>query len=192
MSVETEAKFQVASHDPIRDRLRTKGATFLHQVLERNRIYDRPDGSLRNQGCGLRLRVAARVDNGESHATITFKGPVLKGPVKSREEIEFPVPADEAPAHFIEGLGFVVVLDYDKHRESWLFSNCQIELDQPPHIGLFVEIEGPDVETIGRAQRALGLSDSEYVRESYVRLLTQYCEDRGIFPRVLRQPPKMS
>ncbi len=58
MAIEIEAKLRVDSHDPVRDALRDCGAQYLDTVLETNRIYDRPDGSLRHRGCALRLRTA--------------------------------------------------------------------------------------------------------------------------------------
>ena len=50
MPFETEAKLRVDAHEPVRDRLRAGGATFIEKVIETNVIFDRPDGSLRRQG----------------------------------------------------------------------------------------------------------------------------------------------
>jgi len=58
MHLETEAKFRVEWHEPVRMRLEAAGATFHGRVLETNRLFDRPDGSLRQAGCGLRIRSA--------------------------------------------------------------------------------------------------------------------------------------
>ncbi|MCH7886073.1 MAG: CYTH domain-containing protein, partial [Planctomycetes bacterium] len=74
MAVETEAKFRVESHDPIRQRLRAAGARSLGTVLETNLILDRPDGSLRRQGCGLRLRTSQPLEGETARTTLTFKG----------------------------------------------------------------------------------------------------------------------
>lgn len=76
MSLEIELKLRVASHDPVRQRLRAAGATFIERVLERNTILDRPDAELRRTGRGLRLRTARRDSDGALRATLTAKGPI--------------------------------------------------------------------------------------------------------------------
>ncbi len=188
MAIETEAKFRVSSHEPVRQRLLSLGATLLDRVVETNLILDRPDGSLRNRGCGLRIRSARSVDGGEVTATMTFKGPVISGPVKSREELEVQVSDAESAAALLERLGFVTILCYEKLRESWRLDECRIELDEPPHIGLFVEIEGPDVKAIRTARNALGLEAIPHTQASYVRMLTTYCNEHGLTDRRVLLP----
>ena len=185
MAIETEIKLRVGSHEPVRSRLRELVATPLGQFVERNRVLDRSDGSLRGSGCGLRLRSSCPVQGGSPSSTVTFKGPVRPSVMKSREEIEFGVADFDSAAELFERLGFVPVLIYEKRRESWALGDCRIELDEPPGIGLFVEIEGPDESTILRVQRDLSLGDAPLVRESYVRLLVSYCDSRGIVPRIV-------
>jgi adenylate cyclase class IV len=80
----------------------------------------------------------------------------------------------------------VPILVYEKVRESWLLDDCRVELDQPPGIGLFVEIEGPSESSIQEVRAKIGLSDTAPVRESYVRLLMDFCDKNSISPRVLR------
>ncbi len=185
MSREIEAKLRVSSHEPVRARLRALGATPLGGGIETNWIYDRPDGSLRASGMGLRIR-AVQADAGDDPpATMTVKGPVLDGPLKSREELGIVVDSPDTARAMLEMLGFVVVVHYQKRRESWTLGACRVELDEPPHIGRFVEIEGPDVKTIRVAQADLGLADSAHVSQSYVYLLLRCCQERNIDPRDL-------
>jgi len=114
--------------------------------------------------------------------TLTFKGPRDPGPLKSREEIELEVADASAMLQLLERLGYRTILSYQKNRESWTLDDCRIELDEPPHIGLFVEIEGPDESAIRHVQRRLDLRDADLVRESYVRLVLQYCSTHGLSP----------
>lgn len=180
MSLETEAKLRVDSHEPVRDRLRALEATFLEKVIETNFIFDRPDGSLMNQGCGLRIRSRAGEDGSHAGATLTFKGPPIQGPFKKREELEIRIDdADIGPA-ILERLGFVIVLQYQKRRESWSWRSCGIELDEPPHVGRFVEIEGPNEEAIRSVQGELGLGDVPHTRATYVHMLLEYARQRGL------------
>jgi adenylate cyclase class 2 len=188
LSREIEAKLRVSSHEPVRARLRALGAAPVGGGLETNWIYDHPDGSLRAGGMGLRIRAVKADAGGDAPATMTVKGPVADGPLKSREELEIRVDSADTARALLEMLGFAVILHYQKRRESWALGVCRVELDEPPHIGRFVEIEGPDVETIRRVQDDLGLADSAHVAPSYVHLLLRWCRERNVDPRRLLLP----
>ncbi|RME41826.1 MAG: CYTH domain-containing protein, partial [Planctomycetota bacterium] len=162
MAQEIEAKFRVSSHDPVRARLQACGAKPLGCVLERNRIYDRQDGSLRAAGCGLRLRTISQEDGTSGQGTLTFKGPVGPGPFKSREEIETGITDPAALEAILDRLGLLPILVYDKRRESWAWNGCRIELDEVPRLGRFVEIEGPDEKTIAAVRDRLGLGRADH------------------------------
>ncbi len=185
MAMEIEAKFRVASHDGVRERLRGMNAECCGVVIETNVILDRPDGSLRHAGCGLRVRSTRAADGSVGVATLTFKGPRKPGPLKSREELEVTVGEGAMAERIMASCGFVTMLWYEKRRESWIVGDCHVELDEPPHLGLFVEIEGPGEAAIAKVQTALGLGGEAHVRESYVRMLIEYCRDHGIVERRL-------
>lgn len=192
MSTETEVKLRVKTHDPVRKRLQQAGAEPLGCVVETNRIFDRPDGSLRGVGCGLRVRSTVAEDGGGREATLTFKGPVKPGEFKSREELETSVEDGETTTDILKGLGFEVILTYQKRRESWQFRDCRIELDEPPHVGLFIEIEGQSEDAIRSVRDELGLGSASLERASYVRMLVAYCKEKGITDRTLVLPGRSS
>lgn len=185
MNVEIEAKIRVESHDPIREQIAAAGAEYLSKVLETNEIYDSADGSLRRRGCGLRVRATVDERTAARSVKMTFKGPVMPGRFKSREEQEVEVSDADTISRILTGLGFVRILWFEKRRESWHLDDCRIELDEPPHIGLFVEIEGPDERTIATVQRKLGLESVAHEPASYVRMLSLYCDQNGVADRVL-------
>jgi len=192
MAIEMEAKLRVGSHEPVREKLRALGAQRVGEVLEFNDILDATDGSLRNRGCGLRIRRNQSQGSGKEITVVTFKGPVIPGVLKTREEHEATFDDAEAALKVFRGLGFVRVLSYQKRRESWTLNDCKVELDEPPHIGLFVEIEGPSESAILDVQSLLGLRDHQHVRASYVRMLSEYCSKNGIENRVLPLPAQSS
>ena len=186
MSWETELKLRVSSHDPVRERLRQHGAVSAGKVLEVNDIFDRPNGALRRRGVGLRIRTV-RAETGGGESTIfTVKGARVPGALKTREEVEFPVPNAETATRAMNLLGFVRVLRYQKRRESWRLGECLVELDEPPHIGLFVEIEGPTEADVTEAKSELGLASAETITKSYIHMLRVVCEASGIIPDHIR------
>jgi len=188
VTLEIETKLRVEAHEPVRARLRAAGATRLGEVIEWNEIFDRADGSLRQSGVGVRVRSAAPTDGGTPRATLTVKGPRQAGALKRREEREVEVSDGGAAGRILHLLGYVSILRYEKRRESWSLGDCRIELDEPPRIGLFVEIEGPDEPSIRRVQETIGLGHLEHLQASYVRMLSAYCEEHGIADRSLRLP----
>ncbi|MCO6436631.1 MAG: class IV adenylate cyclase [Phycisphaerae bacterium] len=186
MPLEIEAKFRVDSHEPVRDALRAAGALRLGLVMEWNVILDAADGTLRNRGCGLRVRSARDEESGDIKSTLTFKGPRTPGEFKSREEIEFELNDAGAACEMLARLGFAAILQYEKSRESWQLDDCRVELDEPPKIGLFVEIEGPDEASVQRVREKLRLGDTPVTQASYVRMLVEYCNQYDIEDRTLR------
>ena len=178
--LEIEAKYRVASHEPIRKRLKSEGAESLGTVRETNEIFDAADGSLRLRGRGMRVRSTIDERTQQRCATMTFKGPVRPGPFKSREELEVDVSDAETASKILHRLGLVRVLRYEKRRESWQLNDCRVELDEPPHIGLFVEIEGPGETAITAVTARLGLDGAVHEKASYFGMLHAYCVEHAI------------
>ena len=71
MPTELEAKMKVGSHDPVRERLRAMGSTFVARIFETNRFFDTPAQGLRGEGKGLRLRINHNVDTGTDEAVVS-------------------------------------------------------------------------------------------------------------------------
>ena len=185
---EIEAKLRVSSHDAVRERLRFLGATHVRTGIETNVIYDRPDGSLRKRGMGLRVRTVAADQGDAPPAMITVKGPRITDELKTREELEVQVDDPATAAAMLEMLGYRVILRYEKRRESWTLGECLVELDTPPHIGLFVEIEGPTAEAVQEARARLNLTGTPHVESSYVRMLLDLCRKKSLDPLDLPLP----
>lgn len=185
MATELELKIRVESHEPVRSRLKTLGAQYVGTVIERNTMLDRPDGSLRATGCGLRVRSTNVLDGANPGSKITFKGPPQSSTLKCREEVECKVEnGEDARALFLR-LGFGLTVEYHKKRERWRLDDCVVELDEPARLGLFVEIEGPDEDSIRSVQQELGLQSSPHIPVSYVEMAARYCEQYSLKDRIL-------
>jgi adenylate cyclase, class 2 len=179
MATEIEAKVNVPDLAPVRERLKTAGAKRLGSWLENNCFYDTPDIRLRRQDRGIRIRVAVD-ESGLCKCTVTMKGPLQKGQFKTRDEVEFTADDPDAVEKILENLGLGLTLSFEKKRESWLFADCEVELDELPYLGKFVEIEGKTEATITNARTALGLADLPLISSGYISLLSRYLEEHGI------------
>jgi predicted adenylyl cyclase CyaB len=147
-----------------------------------------PERTLKKSDRGLRLRINRDVESGAQTAVVTMKGPQQSGQFKSREEIEVEVSSAAPMAQVFENLGYRKTICFEKRRESWKLDHCKIELDEVPHLGFFVEIEGPDDARIETVRRRLGLDHAPPIKTSYVAMLSQWLEERGSLEREIKFP----
>jgi adenylate cyclase class 2 len=185
MPVEIEAKMKVERLDAVRDRLKEIGATFSGDALETNIFFDTEDRALLADDRGLRLRTAEAQPGGARTTTITYKGPRLHGILKSRDERELDVADPDDAASLLEALGYLRVLSFQKRRQSWVFDGCKIELDELPHLGVFIEIEGGKEADVMKVRETLQLNDRPLVKASYIALLMTYLQENHIKQRVV-------
>lgn len=185
MGMEIEAKMKVPNHDAVRARLKEVGATPDGSVLETNTFFDTPERTLLAQDKGLRVRHTIDPQSKAEQTIITFKGPRQKSAMKSRDERELHVENAIHAMSLFEGLGFARLLTFQKRRESWKLGNCRVELDEMPHLGHFVEIEGPDESTILQIRAQLGMDNDPMVKQSYSSLLARYLDEHRIAHRTV-------
>ncbi len=179
MSVEIEAKMKVPDLTAVRDRLAQAGAKRVGAYLERNTFFDTEDRSLLAADEGLRVRSSQDTTGGPAACTMTHKGPRQHGPLKSREETEVAVGAEADALAMLTVLGFDRVLSFEKRRESWTLGGCKVELDELPHLGTFVEVEGPKDETVMKVREQLGLADRPLSKASYIAQLMTFLQEQG-------------
>jgi len=161
---EIEVKFYVADLGAIEEQLRKLGAIQTQtRTLEINLRFDTPERELERGFRVLRLRQDTR-------ARLTYKGPVLghQG-VRIRQEIEFEVSDFDAAREFLHALGYRVSMIYEKYRTTYEVMGVEVSLDEMPY-GCFVEVEGPDLETIQVVSAKLGLDWEASVPSSYAVL----------------------
>jgi predicted adenylyl cyclase CyaB len=185
MGQEIEAKMKVDDHGAIRRRIKSHGGKRAAIELETNIFFDAPDSSLRKAGKGLRIRIAKN-EKGQTRCTVTFKGPLKKTRLKTREEIEFTAGDPAAAEHLLENLGYKRTLAFQKRRETWKLAGCEVELDTLPHLGQFVEIEGPSYSKVIAVRKKLGLSDANLISTAYISLLAKYLADHKIREHLIR------
>lgn len=161
------------------------------RVLERNILFDTPDGGFARHGQLLRLRIESAPSPGRSaarHVVLTYKGPAetqLAGRYKVREETEVRVADADAMRTILESLGLRGWFRYEKFRTTFALphsvrwaSGLRIELDETP-VGTFLELEGP-VSAIDCAAKELGFSRKDYVTKNYLFLHVEDCRRKGL------------
>lgn len=164
---EVEIKFALDDLRAIERKLRALG--FRRETArthEMNTLYDLPGAVLRQRGELLRLR---KYGGGW---TLTHKGPGRAGRHKSRVETETAVENGERMHGILAALGFAPSFRYEKFRIEWSDGTGHVVLDETP-IGNYGEIEGPP-RWIDRTARALGITPSQYITDSYAQLFADW------------------
>ena len=177
---ETEVKFFVRDLKRIEMRLQEMEAHLIQpRVHEVNLRFDNEQGDLRKSLKVLRLRQ-------DTEAKFTFKGPSEEraGGVLTRKEIEFTVGSFEAAKEFLELLGFVPVVFYEKYRTTYEFHGVHIMLDELPY-GTFVEIEGENIDNLQNVARLLNLNWNAIVKAGYHALFERITVKYGLEPSQL-------
>ncbi len=163
---ELEVKFYISRRKEMEMKLATLGKVFAPRVLEVNLRLDTPDRSLTAAGKVQRLRRDTKV-------RVTYKaGGTLEGGVNRRQELEFTVSDFDTARSLFEALGYQVYTIYEKFRTTYSLGNVEVVVDELP-TGDFLEIEGPDRESIYRAAQKLGLNWDAGIMDSYMVMFEQ-------------------
>lgn len=173
MGLEREIKLRFDSADEARAKILALGATPLHgRRLQEDALLDFEDERLRVQRSTIRVRS----EGGKS--LLTFKGPVLPGLIKIREEHETVVADGVALLAILESLGLHVWFRYEKYREEFEADDVVMTVDETP-VGVFVELEGGEA-AIHATATALGRTPADYITDSYRFLFLQHREANGL------------
>jgi adenylate cyclase class 2 len=161
---EIEVKFYIADLDQIRKKLIQLNASLIQErCFESNLRFDMPNSTLQKQRHVLRLRK-------DTQNILTFKGAAEEGKMVSvRQEIEVVVDDFDTMRHILELLGYLVVMEYEKYRTTYRYENTLVVLDELPY-GTFIEIEGPEGNSIQEVAQKLDLRWETRVTTSYVYL----------------------
>lgn len=179
--LEIEQKFRVPDHAAVRAALDRLGAPPDAGHVESDHYFDAPDRDFAATGEAFRLRVV------EPANVLTYKGPKLPGPAKTRVEIELAVEpgyaGTEKTVTMLKRLGYRPVRVVRKSRASARLCRdgfaVTVCLDEVFQVGRFVEVEVLADEPRSAAAQAavlavaaeLGLTDPE--PRSYLRMLLE-------------------
>jgi adenylate cyclase class 2 len=177
--LEQEVKFFLTDPKALEEKLATLGARLKQlRILEINLRFDTPDRCLSGSFQTLRLRQ-------DKVCRLTWKGANdPSGEVSAREELEVEVSDLNTTRAILEGLGFELMLTYEKYRSAYMLGNVEISLDEMP-FGHFCEVEGPDLESIKTTAEQLGLDWEKRNTLSYLALFNNLKEKLGLKMRDL-------
>ncbi len=158
---ELEVKFYLSRRSDMEARILAVGAEPGDQrVYEINLRLDTPYLDLQHEGKLLRLRLDKR-------ARLTYKGEGrISAGTRLRRELEVTVSDFYTTQSIFEALGFEVTLMYEKYRTTYHLGELEIVIDEMPY-GDFLEIEGPDGDSICQAAAQLGLDWEARSLDSY-------------------------
>lgn len=173
MALEREIKLRFSSAEEARAKILALGATPLHgRRLQEDALLDTEDEMLRRQRSTLRVRCEG------AKSLLTFKGPVLPGVIKIREEHETVVADGTALLAILESLGLHIWFRYEKYREEFEADDVVMTVDETP-VGVFVELEGGEA-AIHATAHALGFAPTDYITDSYRFLFLQHRDANGL------------
>jgi len=170
---ELEVKYFVTDLGKFDNRIKVLGANIIQpRVHEINLCFDTPQKDLAGNTEILRLRK-------DNAYRLTYKGPgeIVDG-LLSRKEIEISISSFDDSKKLLEALGYRVSYTYEKFRTEFELSGVLVSLDEMP-FGYFVEVEGPDNESIKMTSQDLNLEWSEKITVSYAVLFKVFCLNSG-------------
>lgn len=177
MSHEIEAKIKVPALGPVADKLKELGATPLHEVRQVDTYLMDSHKLLHKNDCGLRIR--QETIGTQETAMITFKGARSQSRYKSRPEFETGISDVTAMEKIFESLGYAKRITLEKTRSVWQFDGCHVCLDKLPRLGCFIEVEGPDENTITDVLTKLGLQGEPHISKGYASMMAHELKQEG-------------
>lgn len=183
MSYEVEQKFRIDDVQSVESALMRLDAVPLDlSMLQSDHYLAHPCRDFAATNEAFRVRVEA------DRCFVTYKGPRLEGPAKTRLEIELAIGAGAASEaeslRLFEALGFVRTATVRKRRSSFAIPAADppilCTIDEVEGLGRFVEVEaiaeGPDDldaarDAVIRVAAQLGLENPE--PRSYLRMLLE-------------------
>jgi adenylate cyclase class 2 len=177
---EVELKFRDVDHERLAHQLRALGAEELPAHRERDIYLAHPARDFVATGEVFRIRTSA------TEVYLSYKGPKLAGPAKTREELEVLCRSDEATLRtFCERLGFRPVRSVEKERRPFLLEaagrRMTVVLDRVTELGSFAEVEtlASGASDLPQAQRAVAQLAAQLALDcaeprSYLRMLLEH------------------
>ncbi|MBT7903205.1 class IV adenylate cyclase [Candidatus Woesearchaeota archaeon] len=170
---EIEVKILDIDKEKIVTKLLDLGAKKVFEGDMNIEFFDYPDKRLKNENKILRLRTKG------DQAELTFKHALSREGVKIAEEIETHTDDFETTREIIEQIGLKLLIQTQKHRESYLLQisekeKIQFEFDTHKGIPTFLEIEASSVELVETYVNKLGFNMQDTTTMNGKQVMEKY------------------
>jgi len=178
--IEVELKYRLDDPESLLASLIGRGAAAGSPTVERDLYFNHPSRDFGETDEALRLRWDG------SEAVLTYKGKLLDGVSKSREELELDLAGEGALAtarRILTLLGFIEVREVEKRRTKFAIVHqgmpALVTVDEVTGLGLFAELEATAERDAYEGVRdrlielAAGLGLTHGERRSYLQLLME-------------------
>lgn len=149
MQDEIEVKFINVDVEDIRSRLRALGATLEKPMRLMRRVTFDNDFMQDGKDGFLRVR-----DEGDK-VTMTYKQFDSES-LSGTKEIETIVGDFDATVGILNSAGVIGSSNQESRRESWELDGVEVVIDEWPWIEPYIEVEGPDEESVTKLAELLG------------------------------------
>lgn len=177
MGIEAELKARLRDPARVRELLRQRAVEEV--AVYSDTYFDTPDRALTRDDRELRVRVI-HTDTTES-TVLTYKGPAVDEASGSKPETETTAADADALRAILAGLGFEVLIAFEKHCSNYRFTAngraLLATLVQVPELEqMYVEVEsivgteaevGPALDTIRAVLGKLGIRRADETTETY-------------------------
>ena len=182
--IEFEATFLDVDKDDIRGRLGKVGAELVkEETFMKRYTFELPEGH-RKEGAWLRVR-----DEGDK-ITMTYKRITDAGrdKIENQKEIEFTISDFDVGVAFLEMIGCHKQAYQETRREIWKYLDCEIMIDEWPHLEPLVEVEGDSECSVRRVCEMLGFDwdEAKFVSADYF-----YADKYGLKPLDVCEIPRL-
>ena len=150
MQNEYEATFLEIDVEALQNKLRALGGEIKKpRQLLRRVIFENPE--LKAQHSWVRLR-----DEGKA-ITLTLKQITSDASINGTKELELVVDDFKRAEEFLASIGLAKKNYQENYREEWVLRGIKYDFDTWPDIPTFLEIEGPDEDSVKKATADFGL-----------------------------------
>ena len=150
--MEIEVRILEIDQEEFIKEIETLGAQKVGEYFYKRCVYDFHPSQ---NGKWIRLRTDGR------ETTLTIKEIIDKDKIDGTRELEITVSDFEKAKNILEELGYSPRDIQENKRVRYLYQDIEIDIDTWPHIPTYVEIEGPDVETVERFLTNLHYSEDK-------------------------------
>jgi adenylate cyclase class 2 len=181
MSWEVEQKYRVADTEQLEQNISQLGGSYQHSETQVDTYFRHPCRDFKKTDEAFRFRTI----NGRTF--VTYKGPRLDGPVKTRPEVEIPLhhETEQQWKSICLALGFTTAADVRKVRRvfslPWHHVSVTVAIDEVESLGSFAEVELV-IEHETELQKA-----HELIQSLAAALVLQQVEKRSYLGLVLDQ-----